>query len=325
MATTFMGIGLKESSIEDARHYVRHVHKLAFTYSALTLISVAGIALLAWKSRFFVTLAQRTNVETLTILFFLVLYAYVAILCWEGLWGSLKMLRANLVFGDDREAKRERKKMALLQSQAAIKTNVCALNCVIEEEGKPNQPIEIEVDDGFGSLGRLSIDGVKMTRVDTVSDGSNNFFAFVEQQIKSFLEDRGIKADCDIVQWRKIDDEKTNEYLSLVHFARALEQRLDGAELWPTYRLKPFEVEQLRERIAALCPALRSEAFLPDWEYEGEHKIPIIPEPLGIICLKRKEQRVDPVAAMGSAFVILSITLFLIVFFIFNPPWVPGT
>ena len=325
MATTFMGIGLKESSIASTQHYVRHVHKLAITYSALTLISIVGIGLLAWKSRLFITLAQRTNVETLTILFFLVFYAYIAILCWDGLRGATRILRANLVFGEDRDAKRERKKMAMLQYQAAIKTNVCALNCVIEEEGKPNQPIEIEVDDGFGSLGRLSIDGVKMTRVDTVSDGSNNFFAFVEQQIKGFLTSRGIKEDCDIVQWKKIDDEKTNEYLSLVHFARALEKRLDGAELWPTLRLKPFEVQQLRERIADLCPALRSEAFLPDWEYEGEHKIPIIPEPLGIISLKRKEQRVDPVAAMGSALVILGITLVLIIFFIFNPPWVPGT
>ena len=59
-------------------------------------------------------------------------------------------------------------------------------------------------------------------------------------------------------------------------------------------------------------------------EYEAEYSIPIIPEPLGFISLKRQEQRADPVATMGCAsLVTLTIMALLILFTIF-PPWLPS-
>ena len=85
-----------------------------------------------------------------------------------------------------------------------------------------------------------------------------------------------------------------------------------------------FCCESLENDLSALCPALRSEAFLPDWEFQGEHKLPIIPEPLGIISLGRRERRVDPLSSMGLTLVIVAAAIALIVWFIVRPPWVPG-
>ena len=63
---------------------------------------------------------------------------------------------------------------------------------------------------------------------------------------------------------------------------------------------------------------------MPDWEYAGEHKLPIIPEPLGLVSLSRSERRVDPVASMGCAVVVVLGTVLILAAFILFPPWVPG-
>jgi hypothetical protein len=68
-------------------------------------------------------------------------------------------------------------------------------------------------------------------------------------------------------------------------FATHLEQHLGAAELWPKHILTQADCAELERRLSALCPALRNDAFLPHWEYQGEHKIPLIPEPLGLISL----------------------------------------
>jgi hypothetical protein len=81
---------------------------------------------------------------------------------------------------------------------------------------------------------------------------------------------------------------------------------------------------RLEDDLRALCPALRNEAFLPDWEYEGEHKLPIIPEPLGIISLSRTERRVDPLSSLSATLVVVLLVVALICFFLLRPPWVPG-
>jgi len=61
---------------------------LAAEYLALFICALTGIALLIWKAQLFVTLAQRSNVETLTIAFFLVFFAYLAALSAPGARGA---------------------------------------------------------------------------------------------------------------------------------------------------------------------------------------------------------------------------------------------
>jgi hypothetical protein len=88
--------------------------------------------------------------------------------------------------------------------------------------------------------------------------------------------------------------------------------------------LSPQHCAELETRLGEVCGAVREEAFLPQLEYEGEHKIPIIPEPLGILSLGRSERRVDPIASMGSALAVVALVVGLLVLFIVRPPWVPG-
>lgn len=128
-----------------------------------------------------------------------------------------------------------------------------------------------------------------------------------------------------MVSWRRIDDEATESYLSQVRFARNLARHLQADALWPTLRLTDADCHELEQRLAAVCPALRDEAFLPDWEYEAEHKVPLIPEPLGIISVSRTERRADPVATMGCGAVVVLVTLAILGLLIAFPPWVPGT
>jgi len=58
---------LKEPGVSDAAHYGKRVRWLAVVHAALFALFVTGFALLIWRGEFFVTLSQRTNVETLTI------------------------------------------------------------------------------------------------------------------------------------------------------------------------------------------------------------------------------------------------------------------
>ena len=64
--------------------------------------------------------------------------------------------------------------------------------------------------------------------------------------------------------------------------------------------------------------------MLPDWEYSAEHKLPVIPEPLGLISLGRSTRRADPLATMGFATLMVLLTLAVIVLFVIDKPWVPG-
>jgi hypothetical protein len=50
--------------------------------------ALIGIGLLVWKAQLFVTLTQRSNVETLTLAFFLVFFAYLGILSARGAVGA---------------------------------------------------------------------------------------------------------------------------------------------------------------------------------------------------------------------------------------------
>jgi hypothetical protein len=72
-----------------------------------------------------------------------------------------------------------------------------------------------------------------------------------------------------------------------------------------------------------LVPALRNESLLPDVEYEVVWTIPVLPEPLSFMQLRRRENRADPVVTMGCAVFVMLGVLAVILLFILWPPWVP--
>ena len=128
---------VREPATADAAEYVRRVHWLAAIYVVLFFASAVGVVLLTWRGKFFVTLAQRSNVETLTIAFFLVFFAYIAALSVRGAVGAVR-LAAYGAIGLLRG--RDAGEAALARAFARQRTRrapSAALGFVVEREGAP--------------------------------------------------------------------------------------------------------------------------------------------------------------------------------------------
>jgi hypothetical protein len=193
----------------------------------------------------------------------------------------------------------------------------------VEHEAAPCEPLVLPVADDVGSLGTIVLDGARV--IHQHGAGSNALLAYLVHQVNALLRDRHDGDELDIVEWQSLDDEAARSYLALTRFARNLERHLQVPELWPKLRLTDADCAELRERLRAVCPSLRSERLLPDWEYTAEHKLPLIPEPLGLVSLSRTERRADPVASMGCAVLVVAGLLVALLVLILFPPWVPGT
>jgi hypothetical protein len=318
---------IAEPGAENVREYRKRVTTLAAEYFALFFGALFGIALLIWKAQLYVTLAQRSNVETLTLAFFLVFFGYLAILSVRGALGCARIawFALQVRFGVDRVDVERRKMRALgpAGSGAAIDLNV-----LLEVDGRPCESFEIPVADRAGQMGRILVDGARVRHLPAHKDGSSDLLAFFQSQVVDVLgETADSQYQVEIVVWKAIDDQQAERYHSMVEFARNLDRHLDTAKkggLWPTVRLSAAQCEELERRLAAVCEPLRDEGFLPEWDYAGEHKLPIIPEPLGLVSLSRTEQRVDSVSSMGCAVWVVLAAVAILALFVLFPPWVPG-
>ncbi len=308
---------LRAPGVSDPRHYARRVHWLAIVHGSLFVAALSGLVLLIWRGELFVTLSQRSNVETLTIAFFLVFFAYFAFVTAPGAWGAIRIawFAVQLRLRRDKTAV-ERARMAALGKTG--RGAVAAFDKAIELEQAPHASWEIEVRDEVGSMGRLRFDGVRVEQLEIARGGSNTLLGYIEHKLGELAG-----AEVEIVQWASTDAETLHQYVATSQALRALGRSLD-AESWPTIVISEDTRRALEREVGELCGALRSELFLPDWEFTGEHKLPIIPEPLGIISLSRSERRVDPLSSLTAALVIVMLVLGLICFFIVRPPWVPG-
>lgn len=315
---------VKEPGADTAQHYRERVSLLAATYATLFVGSLVGIVLLVWKAQLFVALAQRSNVETLLLAFLMVFFLYLALISAKGAFGALRIagfaLQARLT--RDRIAV-ERRKLAAL-GPSTERPTVVELNVVLERADRPGEPFEVVLRDAAGEMGRIRVDGARALYYPAAADGSNEVLAFFARQVTDLLGRRGADHVVDIVFWKRIDDEAAEQYHGLVEFARNLGRALGQDGLWPTARLDLRDLRELERRLAEICPAVRDESFLPHWDYQGEHKVPIIPEPLGLLSLSRTERRVDPISSMGCAVLVVLAVVAVLALFSFLPPWVPG-
>jgi len=143
------------------------------------------------------------------------------------------------------------------------------------------------------------------------------------EQVIAAVGRRGQRPWIEIVQWSLIDDSATASGAAFVAFARALEDKLQ-APLWPRVALSEDDVGFIAERLALALPSARLEALLPDWEYSGEHKLPVVPEPLGFLTLTRSESRIDPVSSMTMMLAMLLLSVAALALMALLPPWVPA-
>lgn len=315
---------IAEQGTSTVPHYRSRVRRLAIFYLGIVLLGLTSIVLLIVKGRFFVTLAQRSNVETASIAVVIVLFSYLVVVSFLGAIGALRIgaLALPSLFGADRGSTERRKQAALRWSKE--KAGSVYLNALIRRVGSGDEAIRIPIEDEFGSLGTLVIDGAELSHEDAPAHSSNSIFAYFERRIETLAEARDPKLRLTIVEWTSIDDESALRYASLVTFSRRLEAHLGCPSLWPAVELTDEDVETLKKEARELCPILRNEAFLPDLEYEAEHRLPIIPEPLAFVTLSRSERRADPHASMGCAFIVTIIITIIVTTMLWMPPWVPG-
>ncbi len=323
MGTDVAQAVIRETESHRARDYLRRTYHLALAYATLFLGSIGGLGLLLWQAQLYVTLAQRSNVETLTLAFLFIFFGYLAFLSAGGAWGALQIAYYELLARAGAGRVEVERRKARRRRRGALPPAI-ALNAVLEHAERPHQPFTLAVCDAVGPAGHLVIDGAEIRHVDGLGGGSNSLMAFFVHQVNALLQERGEPGDLDIVAWKQIDDELTEQHLGLVRFARNLERQLGAAELWPKRTLTDDDCRRLERQLAQVCPALRNEALLPDWEYAAQHQLPLIPEPLGLVSLQRTERRVDPLASMGCAVVVVLAALIVLALLIAFPPWVPG-
>jgi hypothetical protein len=317
---------IKEPEVCDAQHYAQRLRLLCGLYLGLFFLSIAGCIVLLWQGRLYVTITQRSNVETLTLAFFLVLFGYLATLSHSGALGAIRIGYHGLRGLRLDPVTHERRKAAVLPPPQKGLPATVAMNLLVAHEDRPQAAFEIPIADQAGSMGRLRLDGARVEHLEARGKSSNDLFAYFAEQLRQVVEKRtGKPVNFDIVEWRSLDEEATEAYLSQASFAQRLARHLGAEELWPTLTLMAADCLEIERRLAAICPALRYEIMLPTWEYAGEHKLPIIPEPLGLLSLSRSAKRVDPLTSMGAAVVTVLIAFVLLVLIIIHPPWVPGS
>ncbi len=262
---------VREADTRSVPEYRKHVYRLAAIYTAIVVIGLIADIVVIAKGKFFVTLAQRSNVETLTLAFILALFTYLVLICLPGAWGSLKILYYNAPawLGRDRAAVEAHKQAAVSFKRG--RPDAVYLNCRVCRAGHAHEPLRIPLKDDAGELGTIVIDGVKLMHEHGVKHSSNSLFAFFEQRINELAQARDPNAQIDIVQWATINDEPGLQYESLVAFSRNLEKHLNAGPLWPVIELSDRDIAELRSDGVALCSILRDEAHLPDLEFEAQY------------------------------------------------------
>jgi hypothetical protein len=306
---------ISEPGARSAEDFARRVRLLAATYAVLFVSSTAGALVLAVHGKLFVTLAQRSNVETLTIAFLLVFYTYLAAISARGAVGAARIA----LYGIRRKLARDtaaehRRQTALVQTSGSGTWAALSRILVRADGGELRFPLR----DASGAFGVIMVDGARVTHAET-ANGSADLIAYFVRQVSEVAGE-----EVSIVAWGQLDDDEGERYLSQVEFARALQRHLQAPPLWPTMALDAAHFDELARRLERIVPALLEDALLPDWEYQAEHKLPVIPEPLGLVSLGRTAKRADPVATMGFATLMVLLTLAIVVLFILTPPWVPG-
>ncbi|MEW6270335.1 MAG: hypothetical protein AB1689_13680 [Thermodesulfobacteriota bacterium] len=317
-----LGESLVERAERTPEGYAAKVRVLAAIYVALNLVCAAVMALVVWRGRNLVTLAQRSNVETLVLAIVLILALFYVVTTVRGLVGALRMALLNLpaLWSRDRAALEARKQRALADGDDAFSVHFDkALEHVDGVE-----PVRWEIADDTGSLGAIELSRATATVKARKQGLNNSVLAFLLGQILDVLGRRTPPESVTIAFWSNIEEEGASVYRSTVVAFHNLATGLGSEPLWPTIYLTAADVAHVGEALRRLVPALRNEALLPDVEYAVEYSVPVLPEPLAFLQLRRSERRADPVLTMGYALVIMTLVLVALVLLIAFPPWVPS-
>jgi len=308
-----------EAPAGDPRTLRRRTNLLVAIHLVLATAAILVLVLVVARIRLLITLAQRSNVETLTIAFVLIFLLYMLVSGAPAAIGSLRIL-AYRALGRDRAQRALQRKA----SRDRKETKRCQLNVVVR--GPDGGDVELPIEDDFG---RLCMVRLHLTEIAFLEGPEEMTFAAMQviaNTLDSVGEIEGTHHSVKIVYWDAIAESESEAYASEVSAFDRLERALDAPEpLWPVVRLDRAGVTRLRDTLREATPTIRESLLLPDVEYSADFTIPVIPEPFAFMQLSRRIEHADAVGSLGCATIVALVFLVVVAWVIVNPPWVPGT
>jgi hypothetical protein len=308
---------LMESPVRDVGDLRRRTSLLAGIHVVLTVSSVALLVVLGSRLKLLVTLAQRSNVETLLIGFFAAFVLVLLVTTGPAALGAATLLGLRLLPADRRHRWIQRRRVETRREDRTV----ALLN--LWTSG-PDGDIEIVLEDGYGRLGTLRVHGVELQVEDAPVALSGPLFELSVAVLDDVagLDPHG--SPLSIILWTNIDRTEAEVYQSQARAFDRLAGVLKTDPLWPAARIDAAGVARLRAVLAEAVPHLRETSLMPDIDYAADFSIPLVPEPLAFVQIHRSESRADPVASLGCATVMVLAALIVALWIVILPPWVPS-
>jgi hypothetical protein len=308
---------LMESPVGSVRDLRRRTTILAVIHVVLASASVALLVLLVLRLKLLVTLSQRSNVETLLILFFAAFVLVLLVTTGPATLGAITLFALRLL----RVERRQRWIQAHSVERRREERTVALLNLWV---ARPEGPLELPLEDGFGRLGILRVRGVALQFEDGPDAVAGPLFELATAVLGTVAQREPHGSPLGIVLWGNVNRSEAEVYQSQAHAFGRLAQALQKGPLWPTAVIDDEGAARLRAVLTEATPHLREAALMRDIDYAAEFSIPLVPEPLAFVQIHRSESRADPVASLGCATLMVLVALIAVVWVVLFPPWVPS-
>ena len=265
-----------------------------------------------------VTLAQRSNVETLVIAFVVIFLTYLLVTTFPATLGAIRILGYRAMGQDraqralQRKARRDRKETKRSQLNVSVR-------------GPRDGDVEVPIQDRYGKICDLRLHLTEVVFVEAPEELTHSVVQLIVKTLEEVGDLRGTDHPPKVIYWDSLEESQSEAYASQVSAFDRLERSLDTKQpLWPVVRLDKAGVDRLEAMLKEAAPLIRENLLLPDIEYSAEFNIPIVPEPFAFMRLSRRAEHADAVASMGCATMVALGFLAAIAWVIVNPPWVPG-
>ncbi|HUQ42346.1 MAG TPA: hypothetical protein VM052_07580 [Candidatus Limnocylindrales bacterium] len=308
---------LMESPATDPPALRRRTNWLIAIHLVLAAAALAVLGLVAWRIRMLITLAQRSNVETLVIAFVVIFLAYMLVTTGPATIGALRLLGY-------RAMGTERAQRSLQRKARSDKKETKRSHMNVAVHGPGGRDIVIPLQDRFGKICDVRLHLTEIVFEDAPKELTHSLLQLVVEALRKVGKLEGTDHEPKIVYWDSIDESTAEAYGSQVEAFSHLEKALGKDVLWPQVRIDREGIDKVEEVLRLAAPAVRENLLLPDIEYSADFTIPIIPEPFAFMQLSRRMEHADAVASMGCATLVALMFLAGISWVIVNPPWVPG-
>lgn len=308
---------LMESPATDPASLRRRTNWLIAIHLVLATAAMTVLMLIVWRVRILITLAQRSNVETLVIAFVAIFLVYLLATTAQATIGALRILGYRAMGA-------ERAQPALQRMARSDRKDTKRSHMNVVVRGPGDQDVVVPIQDRYGKLCMLRLHLTEVVFEDAPQELTHSVLQLVVQKLGEVGTLEGTDHEPKVIYWDSLDDEQAEAYASQVGAFDRLEKALGKDSLWPAVRINEHDVEQIRQMLEEAAPSLRENLLLPDIEYTAEFTVPVIPEPFAFMQLSRRMSHADAVASMGCATLVVLVFLATVSWVLISPPWVPG-